>query len=108
MSGISHRQDWTGRFKLYDAANPHVYGQFKAFAYQLKNTGHKRASAALIFERMRWESLVRGSSEQGLPELKINNSYRSIMARKLVHEDPSMEGFFQMRAASSLGEHWAM
>ncbi len=89
------------RFELYDRANPDVYAAFKKFAGDLRAAGRSRGSAALIFERIRWETLVRAAREPGMPILKLNNSYRAFYARKLAAEDRSFDGFFETRVQRS-------
>lgn len=93
--------DWNGRFFLYDNNNPQVYDLFKQFAWELKSTGHKRGSASMIFERMRWHTMLNTKSESGLPRLKLNNVYRAHYARKLMTEDPRFIGFFETRTSVS-------
>lgn len=98
------RRDIAGMFRLYDAENPHVYREFVRFARELKSAGRHRASASLIFERMRWESMIRGGPESGLPAYRLNNNYRAFYARKLATEDPSFAGFFEIREQKSMAQ----
>ncbi len=92
----------SARFELYDRMNPDVYSAFKKFSGDLRAAGRSRASAALIFERIRWETMVRRAvREPGLPVLKLNNSYRAFYARKLAAEDRSFDGFFETRVQRS-------
>ncbi len=91
------------KFEAYDKENPKVYEAFRKFAFQLREAGRKRASASLIFERIRWETAVSGNPEEGLPALKLNNNYRAFYARKLAEESPIyFENFFETREQKSL------
>lgn len=100
MNGL--RQDWAGRFEIFDSGNPHVYQAFKKYAIELLNAGRRSGSAAAIFERIRWDSNIKTEREQGLPEWKLNNSFRSIMSRKLAAEDERFAHFFEFRQQTSL------
>ncbi len=91
------------KFEAYDRANPQVYEAFRKYAFQLREAGRKRSGAALIFERIRWDTMIRGSKEDGLPALKMNNNYRAFYARKLALESPIyFETFFETREQKSL------
>lgn len=81
------------RFKLYHAENPDVYETFKAYAKMLISAGVTKLSAYLIFERMRWETLVTGNDGY-----KLNNNYRPYYARLFMQDHPEYEGFFELRA----------
>ena len=95
-------RDIAGMFQLYHARNPQVYQAFVRFARELKDSGRHRASSSLIFERMRWESMVGGEREIGLPKYRLNNNYRAFFARKLAAEDQSFSGFFETREQKSV------
>lgn len=78
-------------FKVYHAENPHIYAAFKSYAFQLIAAGAQQLSAYLIFERMRFESLV---SDNGY---KLNNNYRPYYARLFMQDFPEYEGIFALR-----------
>lgn len=86
------------RFERFDAANPHVYGLFKRFAWQVKQSGRTRYSADSIVQRMRWFC----EFETDEPEFKINDHYTACFARKLMVEDPAnFADFFETRATKT-------
>jgi hypothetical protein len=97
MESLTRNLSLADKFEIYDRANPQVYHEFKKFALELRRAGRKRASAALIFERIRWYTLVEGKQESGLPKFKMNNNYRAFYARKLAAEMPEFVGFFETR-----------
>lgn len=80
-------------FKVYHAENPDIYEAFKMYAFQLLASGVVRLSAYLIFERMRFESLVSGSNRW-----RLNNNYRPYYARLFMQDFPEYEGVFEIRA----------
>ena len=80
------------RFKIYHAENPKIYEIFKSYANMLIAIGVKNLSAYLIYERMRWESLVSGNDGY-----KLNNNYRPYYARLYMQDHPRYEGYFELR-----------
>lgn len=89
-------QDMIEQYKRWDAKNPEFYPLFCRFTKQLIERGFKNIGVALIFERIRWESMVR---TEGDP-FKLNNNYRSIYARRFMAEHPEHEGVFRVRGVT--------
>lgn len=83
-------------FKVYHAENPHIYEAFKSYSFQLIASGTEKLSAYLIFERMRWESIVSGKQVW-----KLNNNYRPYYARLFMQDHPEYEGLFTLRTTLS-------
>lgn len=83
-------------FKVYHAENPQIYETFKAFAFQLIAAGVSKLSSYLIFERMRWETLVTGNDGY-----KLNNNYRPYYSRLFMQDYPQYEGFFSIRSVEA-------
>ncbi len=83
-------------FKIYHAENPHIYQAFSAYAMQLIAAGVTNLSAYLIYERMRWETLVGGNDG-----FKLNNNYRPYYARLFMQDNPQYEGYFTLRATTA-------
>lgn len=83
-------------FKVYHAENPHIYAAFKSYAFQLIAAGAQQLSAYLIFERMRFESLVSGNDGY-----KLNNNYRPYYARLFMQDYSEYEGIFCLRTTQS-------
>lgn len=80
-------------YRTWDQANPHFYRRFEEFAEALAAAGHRNISAKLIFERIRWESMISTSGEPW----KLNNNYTPIYARRFMHEHPEHRGLFRLR-----------
>jgi hypothetical protein len=81
------------RFKIYHVENPHVYTEFSKYAKQLISVGHDKLSSSLIFERMRWESMIQTQGD----EYKLNNNYRAYYARMFEYKNPEYSGYFSFR-----------
>jgi len=80
------------RFRLW-MDTPHgqaIYSMFKKFSTDYKSVGHEKTGANLIGNRVRWEVSI-GAEYTGY---KVNNDFLPMMARALVHDDPSFDGFF--------------
>jgi hypothetical protein len=84
------------RFERFHAENPHVYEMFVRFARQLR-ARRARGSAAMIFERMRWETAITTSD----PHFKLNDQYTSRYARLAMAQEPDLAGFFEVRELRS-------
>lgn len=89
-------------YKEWDAANPHFYPLFERFSLQLAQRGHRTISSKLIFERIRWESLIRTIPTGD--DYKLNNNYTPIYARRFMRDHPEYEGFFRTRELRALDE----
>lgn len=79
-------------------ATPH--GQYIASetvkrARRLRSRGFTRYGIGAIAESIRFDaSLAVGTDEDGF---KVNNNYRSRLARKVMDENPDLAGFFETR-----------
>lgn len=82
------------RFERFHAENPGVYCYLVVFARQLLAKGHRKASISLLVERVRWQVAMTTTD----PDWKINNSFRSRYARKIMDENPDLAGFFETRS----------
>jgi len=85
------------RFEAFDREHPEVFSLFRRAAESLRAQGRTRFGTAAIFERMRWFSDV-GAAESGY---RLNNDFRSRLARKLIAECPDFEGFLEIRRLRS-------
>jgi hypothetical protein len=86
--------DLAARFEQFHKFNPHVYKLIVQIAQDLQRRGHKRGGIAFIFERLRWLYAIQTQGE----EFKLNNNYKAFYARKVMQENPSLAGFFEIRA----------
>jgi hypothetical protein len=82
------------RYDAWDKENPSFYPMFCRFAFRAIQSGKKRLSAALIFERIRWEMEI---ETQGGDDFKLNNNFRAIYARRFMFDYPNHDGLFEVR-----------
>lgn len=86
------------RFDEYHLDNPHVWVGFQQFTFQLLEAGCNVLSANRVYERMRWESDIRGNDMY-----KLNNDYRAYYARMFMEEYPEHNGKFRTREVQKDG-----
>lgn len=87
----------TEKFERFDELNPHVYQMILQVTRQLQAKGFKNAGMKMIFERLRWLWAMQTQGE----DYKLNNNYTAFYARKVMRENPDLEGFFKVRAQRS-------
>lgn len=89
------------RFREWLKENMKIYRYFIRFAKDLKSA-HKRDyySARMIFERIRWETLIEEEIGGGVV-FKINNNYAPFMSRLVMIAEHELEGMFQKRGRES-------
>jgi hypothetical protein len=80
-------------FKAFHLANPKVYELFCKYAREAKAAGRERFSHWMIVNRIRWYTAVETRGD----DFKVNNNFIALYARLLVWQDPSFDGFFQLR-----------
>ena len=81
------------KFQEFHAENPHVYELFKRFSIEAIKNGHKRLSAWLIVNRIRWETSIVTKSG----DFKISNNAIAYYSRMFMHDHPSYKGFFRTK-----------
>lgn len=87
------------RFKTFHQKNPHIYKEFTALAYDMRNTGRTRYSGRTIIEKMRWDYDIKTKGDV----FKVNDDFVPIYVRVLIHERPEFETFFELRRVRSKG-----
>jgi hypothetical protein len=85
------------RFREFDEKNPAVYKNIIRLTRDLLARGHKRVGMQMIFEVIRWQSMLRTEGDQ----FKMNNNYASRYARKAMEEFPEFDGVFEIRKLQS-------
>lgn len=80
------------RFQAFHEANPHVYEALRDMALWLKDQG-KRAGMKLLFEQLRWLSLIQTDGEP----YKLNNDFTGRYARLIMEQEPQLDGYFEIR-----------
>lgn len=68
------------RFRRFDEANPHIYADLAALAWDYVNTGARRVSVKALYE------LLRGRVSTSGETYVLNNDYTALYARKLADE----------------------
>lgn len=85
------------RFREWLKENMGIYCYFVRFAKTMKEVrDSKYYSARMIWERIRWETMLAEESKSGAV-LKLNNNYAPFMARLVMKANPELEGMFQKR-----------
>ena len=85
------------RFEAWVKDNPHIVDCFLRFAREARDSGRRHFGIGVIAERVRWYTSVESKQD----DYRINNSYRSRLARLLVERDPSLAGMFEFRKLTS-------
>lgn len=81
------------KFDEFQKKNPHVYEQLVDMTYQLKKKGNTKIGISMLYEVMRWKSMLQTSGD----DYKLNNIYRAYYARKIMDEHPDIDGIFEVR-----------
>lgn len=81
------------RFTDFDTKNPQVYELFVRFTFEAIKRGHKRLSAWMIANRIRWETTIVTAN----CEYKISNDYIAFYSRKFMKDYPQYNGFFKIK-----------
>ena len=81
------------RFTDFDTKNPQVYELFVRFTFEAIKRGHKRLSAWMIANRIRWETTIVTVN----CEYKISNDYIALYSRKFMKDYPQYDGFFKIK-----------
>ena len=81
------------KFDAWDKENPEVYDLFCKFTLQAAGRGHKRLSAWMIVNRIRWETSVVTVGN----DYKVSNDFIALYARKFMKDHPQYNGFFSIK-----------
>jgi hypothetical protein len=84
-----------GKFENYDAEHPEVYRQLVRLSYEWKAAGRSKLGIKTLIERLRWEWHVAGLQDSD--GYKINNNFAPHYARKIMANNPQLEGLFETR-----------
>lgn len=86
---------WELAYRTWREKHPEVFALYARFAREALARGRK-FSVSLLTERIRWESHMTWSPDQG--GFKINNSFRAYLARDLIADMPELVGVLEIRA----------
>lgn len=84
------------RFNVFHSDNPIVYEYMLQLCRQLREAGFDHYGIKAVYERMRWHFNV-DLNTGGDEEYLFNNDFCSLYARKLMEENPELQGFFTLR-----------
>lgn len=87
------------KFREFHRDHPEVYRQLVSLARQWMSAGHRKLGIATLFEKLRWEWHVNGLMDDD--GFKLNNNYRALYARKIMAENPDLDGIFETRALAT-------
>ena len=87
------KDDLKDKWLAWHKENPEFYELFKKFTFQAIQKGHRRLSAWLIVNRIRWETMIVTTGN----EYKISNDFIALYARLFMHEYPDYKGFFRTK-----------
>jgi len=86
-------------FEKFHKENPSVYKYFKEYFFFLhERKGWQKISSKHIFERLRWEIIMKVHFKPGF---KINNNFPSRYVRLFISEHPEYEHCFEIRELRS-------
>ncbi len=90
-----------GAFRKFHRENPEVYRELRALALELLDRGRRRYGMKGLFEIVRWRRALRVSDDDGF---KLNNNFTAFFSRILMHNEPTLAGFFALRESIADGE----
>lgn len=94
---INANQTIEEQFNIFHEENPNVYKQLEQMSWQLYNAGQKKIGIGMLFEVLRWRSMLKTTGDA----YKLNNNYRSRYVRLLIDNNPEFNGFFECRSLKS-------
>lgn len=86
------------RFLRFHRDNPQVLDAIIGMVRIAQSRGHVRLGIGMIFEVLRWETMMATSDSEGW---KLNNSWRSRYVRLIEGQFPDLRGVFEKRRLKS-------
>lgn len=90
---------WDERVDQFIELNPELYRRLVAMTRALVQRGRTRIGMKTLVECLRWNYWM--TTNDPTSEFKINNSYTSRMARRIMQENPDLDGVFETRELRS-------
>ncbi len=81
------------KFWVFHRDNPRVYRAVCRFADEAVRAGRTRLSIYMIFNRIRWYTMIETTGD----EFKLNNNLQPFYARLWLRDHPGHVEFFQLR-----------
>jgi hypothetical protein len=93
------REAFIPAFRQKLNANPVLYYLFEKFALEAVAAGFDHFSADLVFQRMRWYTDIeaRGRADTAGDEWRLNNNFRTLLARLFILIHPEHSKLFELR-----------
>ena len=85
------------KFDKVHADNPHVYRKLVQMTRDLKAQGHRKIGMQMLFEVLRWRSMMRTTDT----DYKLNNDYCSRYARLIMEQEEDLFEMFETRGLKS-------
>jgi len=86
-------EDLKEKWWAWHKKNPEFYELFERFTFQAIGRGHRRLSAWLIVNRIRWETMIVTTGD----DYKIRNDFIALYSRLFMHKNPEYKGFFKTK-----------
>ena len=83
------------KFREFDHDHPEVYRELTRLAREWRSAGHRKLGIKTLIERMRWEWHMSGVQDRD--GYKLNNNYAPHYARKIMLQNPELDGLFEVR-----------
>lgn len=90
---ISRYEEMRRQWLAFREANPLVYNELRTISLALVRRGRRRWGIGGLFEVLRWQRAMTTSDV----DFKLNNNYRAFYARDLMHREPELVDFFELR-----------
>lgn len=87
---------WDAFYRYLDQ-NPEVWSAFERFTFEAIKSGHKKLSAWLVANRVRWEGQFAKNPDE---RFKVANGWIAFLARHFMEKHPEYEGLFTTRELS--------
>lgn len=91
--GLLYKTKLEERFQVFHEKNPQVYQELVKLARRLKARGHRQIGIQMLFEIVRYQSMLRTSGDP----FKLNNDYASRYSRLIMDIEPDLDGLFITR-----------
>lgn len=82
-------------FVAFHERNPHVYENLRVLALEALAGGRKKIGMKFLFERLRWEYLIKTDRPEN--EFRLNNNFTAYYARALMLGEPRLAEAFETR-----------
>jgi hypothetical protein len=83
------------QFEKFHRDNPQVYRWLRKLALDLKARGYKVGGIKMLWEVLRWQTMMRTVDVSS--DFKLNNNYSSRYARLLMENEEALKDFFEIR-----------